>query len=212
MEELLRNRKSGWEEISEEEKEKIFKFTDEYIEFMNSAKTEREIVKKTEEIVRKNGFKSLEEYSELYPGDKVYYINREKNIYIAVIGEENLEGGINIVGAHADSPRLDLKPNPLYQDGNLAYLKTHYYGGIKKYQWTAIPLAIHGVIVKGNGEKVYISLGENDDEPVFTITDLLPHLAKEQQQKKVSEAINAENLSLLIGSIQAKMIKIQKIE
>ncbi len=108
MEELLRNRKSGWEEISEEEKEKIFKFTDEYIEFMNSAKTEREIVKKTEEIVRKNGFKSLEEYSELYPGDKVYYINREKNIYIAVIGEENLEGGINIVGAHADSPRLDL--------------------------------------------------------------------------------------------------------
>lgn len=204
MEELLRNRKSGWEEISEEEKEKIFKFTDEYIEFMNSAKTEREIVKKTEEIVRKNGFKSLEEYSELYPGDKVYYINREKNIYIAVIGEESLEGGINIVGAHADSPRLDLKPNPLYQDGNLAYLKTHYYGGIKKYQWTAIPLAIHGVIVKENGEKVYISLGENDDEPVFTITDLLPHLAKEQQQKKVSEAINAENLSLLIGSIPSK--------
>ena len=201
MEELLRNRKSGWEEISEEEKEKIFKFTDEYIEFMNSAKTEREIVKKTEEIVRKNGFKSLEEYSELYPGDKVYYINREKNIYIAVIGEESLEGGINIVGAHADSPRLDLKPNPLYQDGNLAYLKTHYYGGIKKYQWTTIPLSIHGVIVKPNGEKIEVNIGENESDPIFTITDLLPHLAMDQMEKKLKNGIDGEDLNLLIGSI-----------
>ena len=201
MNDLLKNKKSGWEEISEEEKSAIFTFSDEYMKFLNSAKTEREIIKATEVLVRQNGFKSLEEYSELYPGDKVYYINREKNIYLAVIGEESIEAGINIVGAHADSPRLDLKPNPLCQDGNLAYLKTHYYGGIKKYQWTAIPLAIHGVIIKESGEKIYVSLGENDDEPVFTITDLLPHLAKEQQQKKLSEAINAEKLSVLVGSI-----------
>ena len=201
MNDLLKNKKSGWEEISEEEKSAIFTFSDEYMKFLNSAKTEREIIRATETLVRQNGFKSLEEYSELYPGDKVYYINREKNIYLAVIGEESIEAGINIVGAHADSPRLDLKPNPLCQDGNLAYLKTHYYGGIKKYQWTAIPLAIHGVIIKESGEKIYVSLGENDDEPVFTITDLLPHLAKEQQQKKLSEAINAEKLSVLVGSI-----------
>ena len=201
MNDLLKNKKSGWEEISEEEKSAIFTFSDEYMKFLNNAKTEREIIRATEVLVRQNGFKSLEEYSELYPGDKVYYINREKNIYLAVIGEESIEAGINIVGAHADSPRLDLKPNPLCQDGNLAYLKTHYYGGIKKYQWTAIPLAIHGVIIKESGEKIYVSLGENDDEPVFTITDLLPHLAKEQQQKKLSEAINAEKLSVLVGSI-----------
>lgn len=201
MNDLLKNKKSGWEEASEDEKNAIFTFSDEYMKFLNSAKTEREIIRTTEALARQNGFKSLEEYSELYPGDKVYFINREKNIYLAVIGTESMETGINIVGAHADSPRLDLKPNPLYQEGNLAYLKTHYYGGIKKYQWTAIPLAIHGVIIKENGEKLYVSLGENDDEPVFTITDLLPHLAKEQQQKKLSEAINAEKLSVLVGSI-----------
>ena len=204
MKELLRNKKSGWEEITDEEKNKIYIFSNEYMNFLNKAKTEREIVKEVEKLAREKGFKSLNEYSELYPGDKVYYINRGKNIYLAVIGEESLEDGLNIIGAHADSPRLDLKPNPLYQDGNLAYLKTHYYGGIKKYQWTAIPLAIHGVIVKENGEKIYVSIGENDNEPIFTITDLLPHLAKEQQQKKLSEAINAENLSIVVGSIPDK--------
>ena len=201
MNELLKNKKSGWEEITDEQKNEIFNFSNEYMNFLNSAKTEREIIRETEKLAREHGFKNLYEYTELFPGDKVYFINREKNIYLAVIGQESMEHGINIVGAHADSPRLDLKPNPLCQEGNLAYLKTHYYGGIKKYQWTAIPLAIHGVIVKENGEKVYVSLGENDDEPVFTITDLLPHLAKEQQQKKLSEAINAEKLSVLVGSI-----------
>ena len=138
MEDLLRNQKSGWEEVNEDEK--------------------KQIVKEAEKIARENGFKSLEEYSELYTGDKVYYINREKNIYLAVIGEEPLEAGINIIGAHADSPRLDLKPNPLCQEGNLAYLKTHYYGGIKKYQWTTIPLALHGVIIKENGENYMYQL------------------------------------------------------
>ena len=163
--------------------------------------TEREIVAQSERIAREHGFRSIDEYTELHPGDKVYFVNRCKNIYLAVIGKRSMEEGLNIIGAHADSPRLDLKPNPLVQEGSLAYFKTHYYGGIKKYQWTTIPLAIHGVIIKANGEKLTISIGENENEPVFTITDLLPHLAKEQQQKKVSEAINGENLALLIGSI-----------
>ncbi len=204
MNELLKNEKSGWEEVSQEEKDKIYAFSNEYMNFLNNAKTEREIIKETEKIARENGFKSLDEYAELYPGDKVYYINRAKNIYLAVIGEDSLESGINIVGAHADSPRLDLKPNPLYQEGNLAYLKTHYYGGIKKYQWTAIPLAIHGIIIKENGEKIEVKIGEDENDPIFTVTDLLPHLAKEQMQKKISEAINAENLSILVGSIPDK--------
>ncbi len=204
MSELSINKKSGWEDLSENEKNEIYNFANQYMNFLNIAKTEREVIKEAENLARQNGFKSINEYAELYPGNKVYYINRGKNIYLAVIGENSLEGGINIVGAHADSPRLDLKPNPLYQDGNLAYLKTHYYGGIKKYQWTAIPLAIHGIIVKENGEKIYVNIGENEQDPVFTITDLLPHLAKEQQQKKLSEAINAENLSILVGSIPDK--------
>ena len=171
------------------------------MDFLNHGKTEREIVAQSERIAREHGFRSIDEYTELHSGDKVYFVNRCKNIYLAVIGKRSMEEGLNIIGAHADSPRLDLKPNPLVQEGSLAYFKTHYYGGIKKYQWTTIPLAIHGVIIKANGEKLTISIGENENEPVFTITDLLPHLAKEQQQKKVSEAINGENLALLIGSI-----------
>ena len=201
MSELELKRKSGWEDLTIEQKEKIFRFSNEYMDFLNHGKTEREIVAQSERIAREHGFRSIDEYTELHPGDKVYFVNRCKNIYLAVIGKRSMEEGLNIIGAHADSPRLDLKPNPLVQEGSLAYFKTHYYGGIKKYQWTTIPLAIHGVIIKANGEKLTISIGENENEPVFTITDLLPHLAKEQQQKKVSEAINGENLALLIGSI-----------
>ena len=201
MSELELKRKSGWEDLTIEQKEKIFRFSNEYIDFLNHGKTEREIVAQSERIAREHGFRSIDKYTELHPGDKVYFVNRCKNIYLAVIGKRSMEEGLNIIGAHADSPRLDLKPNPLVQEGSLAYFKTHYYGGIKKYQWTTIPLAIHGVIIKANGEKLTISIGENENEPVFTITDLLPHLAKEQQQKKVSEAINGENLALLIGSI-----------
>ncbi len=201
MSKLLKENKSGWENISEEQKKEIFKFSKEYMEFLNQSKTEREIVANTEIIAKENGFKNITEYSELHAGDKVYYINREKNIYLAVIGRNSLEEGLNIVGAHADSPRLDLKPNPLFQEGDLTYFKTHYYGGIKKYQWTTIPLAIHGVIIKENGEKITVSIGEDEEEPIFTITDLLPHLAKEQQQKKLSEAIDAENLDLVLGNI-----------
>ena len=200
MSELERKRKSGWEKITEDLEKNVFQFADEYMNYLNQAKTEREIVALSEKIARESGFKSLDEYTELHPGDKVYFVNRGKNLYLAVMGTKSMEEGVNIIGAHADSPRLDLKPNPLVQEGEFAYLKTHYYGGIKKYQWTAIPLAIHGVIVKENGEKITISLGESENEPVFTITDLLPHLAKEQEQKKLSEAINGENLAVVVGN------------
>ena len=203
MSDLRKEKKSGWESIDESIRNQIFEFANQYMEFLNASKTEREIVSSAEHIARENGFRHIDDYPELHPGDRVYFINRCKNIYLAVIGRKNIEEGINIIGAHADSPRLDLKPNPLFQEGDLSYLKTHYYGGIKKYQWTTIPLAIHGVIVKENGEKITISLGENDNEPIFTITDLLPHLAREQMQKKLSEAIEAENLDVVVGSMPA---------
>ena len=153
------------------------------------------------QIIEKNGFKNIRDYSKLNPGDKVYYNNRDKSLYLAIIGNDSIENGINVIGSHADSPRLDLKPNPLYEDTGLAYLKTHYYGGIKKYQWTTIPLAMHGVIVKPNGEKIEISIGEDEKDPIFTITDLLPHLASEQMERKLKEGIKGEELNLLIGSI-----------
>lgn len=200
-EKLFNNKKNGWESVSEEEGRNIFNYCDGYMKFLNEAKTEREIVKRATEIAKENGYKEISEYSTLKAGDKVYYINKDKNLFLAVIGEENIENGINIVGSHADSPRLDLKPNPVYEDHGFAYFKTHYYGGIKKYQWTTIPLSIHGVVVKTNGEKVEINIGEKDDEPIFTITDLLPHLAQDQMEKKLKDGIEGENLNLLIGSI-----------
>lgn len=200
-EELFTKKESGWLSISEEEKIKIFDFSKDYINFMNKSKTERETLKNIKSILDKNGFKNLNTLNNINSGDKVYYINRNKSIFISIIGKEPLENGLNLIGGHLDSPRLDLKPNPLYEENGFAYLKTHYYGGIKKYQWTAIPLAIHGAIVKTNGEVINIELGEKEDDPIFTITDLLPHLAVDQMNKKMSEAIDGEDLNILIGSI-----------
>ena len=198
---LFRKAKSGWIGLEETEKNNIFRFCDEYIKFLNNSKTEREIVKSVKTLVEEKGFRNIREYSSLKPGDKVYYINRDKSMYLAVIGTDDMERGVNIIGAHADSPRLDLKPNPLYEDSGFAFLKTHYYGGIKKYQWTTIPLAMHGVIVKPNGEKVEISIGENEEDPIFTITDLLPHLAADQMDRKLREGVKGEELNLLVGSV-----------
>lgn len=200
-EELFNKRENGWENISEENKKNIFKFSDEYIYFLNNAKTEREAVTFIVDVLNKNGFKNIEEVDTITVGDKLYFNNRGKTVYASVIGEEELSKGINIIGSHLDSPRLDLKPNPLYEDSGFAFLKTHYYGGIKKYQWTTIPLAVHGVIVKANGEKMTVSIGEVDEDPIFTITDLLPHLAIEQMEKKLKEGINGEDLTLLVGNI-----------
>ena len=198
---LFRSKKTGWESIDENRRGEINKFCDEYMYFLNNSKTEREIIKSVKKMADENGFRNIEDCAELKEGDKVYYINRDKSMYLAVIGKEPMENGINIIGSHADSPRLDLKPNPLYEDTGLAYLKTHYYGGIKKYQWTAIPLAIHGVFVKANGEKIEVKIGEDDSDPIFTITDLLPHLATDQMQRKLNEGVKGEELNLLVGSI-----------
>ena len=196
---LFNKKENGW--INTKEKENIFAYSKGYINFMNKSKTEREIIKSSKEIAESKGFKDINEFESLKAGDKVYFINRDKSMYLAVIGKNNIEDGVNIIGAHADSPRLDLKPNPLYEDGEFAYFKTHYYGGIKKYQWTTIPLSIHGVVVKKDGEKVEINIGENEEDPIFTITDLLPHLAQDQMEKKLKNGIDGEDLNLLIGSI-----------
>ena len=201
MDNLIQNKVCGWKEVTEEEKNKIFDFNEGYINFLNVAKTEREATKEIIKELEKNGFVELNNLKTLNRGDKIYYNNRGKSVFAAVIGQYSLEEGINLVGSHIDSPRLDLKPNPLYEDAKLGLFKTHYYGGIKKYQWTTIPLAIHGIVVKPNGEKVTISVGEVDTDPIFTITDLLPHLAISQSDKALKNAIEGENLNLLIGSI-----------
>ena len=202
---LFRNQKTGWEEVPEEEKQEIEKVSKSYMDFLNKAKTEREFIKEAKKLADENGYKDIMEFETLKPGDKIYFINRKKSMYLAVIGENSVENdGLHIIGSHVDSPRLDLKPNPLYEDGGLAYFKTHYYGGIKKYQWTTIPLSMHGVIVKTNGETIEVNIGENEEDPIFTITDLLPHLAQEQMEKKLKNGIDGEDLSLLIGSIPLK--------
>ncbi len=200
-EKLFLQKKDGWETIKEEEKNKIFAVSKSYMEFLNKAKTEREFIKEAKKMADANGYKDIMMFDTLKPGDKVYFINREKSMYLAIIGEKSIEEGLHIIGSHVDSPRLDLKPNPLYEDTGLAYFKTHYYGGIKKYQWTTIPLSIHGVVVKANGEKIEINIGEAEEDPIFTITDLLPHLAQDQMNKKLKEGIDGEDLNLLIGSI-----------
>ena len=205
---LFNVKKDGWEEANEAERKEIFDISEKYMEFLNQAKTEREFIKKARELADQNGYKDIMEFETLKPGDKIYFVNREKSMYLAIIGEESIENGMHIIGSHVDSPRLDLKPNPLYEDTGLAYFKTHYYGGIKKYQWTTIPLSIHGVIVKKNGEKIELNIGEDEKDPIFTITDLLPHLAQEQMEKKLKNGINGEDLNLLIGSIPYKDEKI----
>ena len=198
---LFNTKKYGWDSLSDETKQDVSKFSDEFIHFLNRAKTEREATEFIIEILEKNGFVDIKDKIILIPGDKVFYVNREKSVYAAVLGNKPIEAGLNIIGSHIDSPRLDLKPNPLYEDSGFAFFKTHYYGGIKKYQWTTIPLSIHGVIVKTNGEKIKVSIGEDENDPIFTITDLLPHLAQEQMEKKLKEGISGEALNLLIGSI-----------
>ena len=200
-EKLFNKKEIAWNDLSEEKMNIIMKFSDEYMYFLNNGKTERECASFVKKMFIENGFKDISETETLSPGDKVFYINRNKSVYAAIIGKEKLESGLNVIGAHIDSPRLDLKPNPLYEEGGFAYLKTHYYGGIKKYQWTTIPLSIHGVIVKTNGETITVRIGEDEEDPIFTITDLLPHLAQEQMERKLKEGVKGEDLNLLIGSI-----------
>ena len=200
-EKLFNKKDNGWESLDSNQKEEVFDLSKKYMDFLNVAKTEREFIKHARKLANENGYKDIMEFDTLKPGDKIYFVNREKSMYLAIIGEKSIEEGLHIIGSHVDSPRLDLKPNPLYEDTGLAYFKTHYYGGIKKYQWTTIPLSIHGVIVKANGEKIEVNIGEDEDDPIFTITDLLPHLAQDQMEKKLKNGIDGEDLNLLVGSI-----------
>ena len=198
---LFNNKKNGWENLGEEQRQEIYNYCESYMDFLNKGKTEREVIKESKRIAELNGFIDINNMENLKPGDKVFFVNREKSMYLAVIGYDNIENGINVIGSHADSPRLDLKPNPLYEDDGFAFFKTQYYGGIKKYQWTTIPLALHGVIVKRNGEKIEVNIGEDERDPIFVITDLLPHLAQEQMLRKLSDGIRGEELNLLVGNI-----------
>ena len=201
-EKLFNIKKTGWSSLSDEENKNVFRFADEYMFYLNQAKTEKEIVHFSKEILMKNGFRDLNEVAKLEAGDKVFWVNRNRSLYIAVIGNEKLENGLRMVGAHGDSPRIDLKQNPLYEENEVALLKTHYYGGIKKYQWATIPLAMHGIVVKTNGERVWVSIGEEETDPVFYITDLPPHLSRGgQDSRKLSEGIEAEELNIVAGTM-----------
>ncbi len=171
-----------------------------YKAFLNNAKTEREAVVEIVAKAEKNGFKEYVAGKKYESGEKVYYVNRNKSIILAVMGKKPLTEGVKISAAHIDSPRLDLKPNPLYESDELALFKTHYYGGIKKYQWVAIPLALHGVIIKSDGEKVNVKIGEEEGEPKFVISDILPHLGAEQGKRTLSEGIQGEELNVIVGS------------
>ena len=200
-EKLFKDKKNGWQNLSDEELRNIFQYADEYMYFLNNSKTEKEIVQSSKEILIKNGFVDISEKERLNPGDKVFTVNRGRCLYAAVIGQDELESGLKVVAAHGDSPRIDLKQSPLYEDSEIAMLKTHYYGGIKKYQWTNIPLSMHGTVVKTDGEKVNICIGEKDEDPVFTICDLLPHLAGDQMERKLRDGVQGEELNAMIGSI-----------
>lgn len=178
-----------------------FGYCDGYKAFLNASKTEREAVCYAVNIAKEHGFVSIDDKKELQSGDKVYAVNNKKGIILAVIGKNKVASGVNLVGAHIDSPRLDLKLRPLFESENMAWFKTQYYGGIKKYQWLTIPLAMHGTICKANGESIDICIGEDENDPIFTITDLLPHLAQEQMAQTVSKAFNADNFHILIGSM-----------
>lgn len=187
-------------QMSDDELKKADDYCEGYKEFLATAKTERECVEFLKAKAEKNGFVPFDNKKAYKAGDKVYLNNRGKSIILAVIGKKGVSEGARIVASHIDSPRLDLKPTPLYESDELAYFKTHYYGGIKKYQWVAMPLSLHGVMIKKDGESVTISIGENKGEPKFVITDLLPHLDKEQSKRPLLEGIKGEELNILVGS------------
>lgn len=201
---LLYDHKNVYDVADNTEIEAITEYAKDYMRFLDSAKTEREAVTEGIKMAQKEGFVPYTMGMKVDKGGKYYYNNRGKALYLFIIGTESLEKGIRISAAHIDSPRLDLKQVPLYENEGMGFFKTHYYGGIKKYQWTAIPLALHGVIYKKDGERVDVCIGEDDCDPVLYINDLLPHLGKDQLQKKLGEAFTGEDLNLLIGSIPAK--------
>ena len=211
-EEKLQSKRHGEDEIAAaldeaaacltaKQVEKARKFCEGYKKFLDEGKAERECVRYAVKLLEKNGYRPFEAGASYQAGDKVYYVNRGKSLIATTFGRLPLEEGLRINGAHIDSPRLDLKPNPMYEKDEMAYFKTHYYGGIRKYQWGTIPLAMHGVVMKKNGEKVEICIGEKEGDPVFCITDLLPHLAGKQNERPLREGLKGEELNIVIGSL-----------
>lgn len=201
-------RKNAWTTYGEEQLKAVTAFNEDYKEFISVCKTERECVAQTIRLAEQNGYRNLDDIianqETLKPGDKVYANNMDKTIALYIIGEKPLEAGMKILGAHVDSPRLDIKQNPLYEDHDLALLDTHYYGGIKKYQWVTLPLALHGVVSRKDGSKVDVVIGEDDSDPVVGVSDLLVHLAADQMQKTGAKVVEGEDLNLLIGSMPLK--------
>ena len=196
--------KNTWETYSAKQLKEVDAFAREYMDFLDNGKTERECIDRIVNTIEQAGYKELETLitagKKLKAGDKVYSVWMNKSIVMFQIGKKKMADGINILGAHIDSPRLDIKQNPLYEDGGFAYLDTHYYGGVKKYQWVTLPLAIHGVVVLKDGTTVEINVGENEDDPVFFVSDLLIHLAQEQMEKKANKVIEGEALDIIIGN------------
>lgn len=199
-EKLFYENKNAYLRLDDETVKKAYDFCEGYKNFLNLAKTEREAAAAAMVLADQKGFAPYERGKKYKSGDKVYFNNRGKSVAFVVFGKEKAECGVNITAAHIDSPRLDLKPNPLYEDVEFALFKTHYYGGIRKYQWPTVPLALHGVFAKKDGSVVTVSIGEKEDEPKFVVNDLLPHLADEQSKRKLSDGIRGEELNILIGS------------
>ncbi len=204
MDDLKYKRKNVFKEADGKELEKIYKFAEGYKKFLDNSKTERDAAVTAKKLAEEKGFKPFSFSEKLKVGDKRYFINRHKNVFLISVGTEDVaKDGVRIMVAHVDSPRLDLKPNPMFEEAGLCYLKTHYYGGIKKYQWTATPLALHGVVMLRGGERKEICIGEDENDPVFYITDLLPHLGGEQSTKPLGKAIDGESLNAVIGGLPA---------
>ncbi|MGN1170618.1 MAG: aminopeptidase [Lachnospiraceae bacterium] len=197
-------KKNVWESYDEKKLSQVEKFAKEYMQFLDEGKTERECIDVIVNTIEKAGYVELQTLQKkkksIKPGDKVYSVWMNKSVVMFQAGKKPLEQGMNILGAHLDSPRLDVKQNPLYEDGGFAYLDTHYYGGVKKYQWVTIPLALHGVVMKKDGTTIQVNIGEDDDDPVFFISDLLIHLAQEQMEKKANKVIEGEALDLIVGN------------
>ncbi|MBC8535514.1 aminopeptidase [Feifania hominis] len=191
---------NAYEALSEQEIDTVYAFSEGYRAFLNACKTEREAVVWFEKAAKEKGFTEFDRRATYHAGDKVYKTVAKKAIYLFVFGERTIDHGVKLAAAHIDAPRLDLKPRPFFEEEGVAFAKSHYYGGIKKYQWTAIPLALHGVVVRRDGTCVDVVIGENETDPVFTVTDLLPHLAKDQMTKNMAEGISGEALNVLIGS------------
>jgi aspartyl aminopeptidase len=198
---ILYSKKTVYEQLGKETTEAAFAYAEGYKSFLDAAKTEREAVKTSIEMLAAKGLKEYTLGDKVAAGDKLYYNNRGKNLFVFTIGSESVANGIRIVASHVDAPRIDLKQCPLYEDGGMAFFKTHYYGGIRKYQWVATPLALHGVVITKNGETIDVCIGESDEDPIFFISDLLPHLGREQAKLPLSEGIKGEQLNILVGSM-----------